>query len=259
MIAKGVLAVKQKGALHDCPFLQDFLNRFYLSRIGIRMLQRQYIDLHEPKDGWVGVINSATCPADIAELAILDASEICDRAYSVVPPVTILGAKQLRFAYVPDHVYYILFELLKNSMRGTSVSRSADRRCAICIELSTMYCCLLHSYGGASRSQAGQAAAHSDWYIGHLASAIVRQPLKCEYARTCAVVVIAEGDMDVTIKVSDQGGGINRREVSKIWTYLYTTAQRPDIDDPRTMSGAPMVLRASEIRCSVCVLILFFA
>lgn len=33
------------------------------------------------------------------------------------------------------------------------------------------------------------------------------------------------GEEDFSVKISDQGGGIPRSEMSKIWTYAYTTAQ----------------------------------
>ena len=40
-------------------------------------------------------------------------------------------------------------------------------------------------------------------------------------------IVIAEGNEDITIKVSDEGGGIARSGLPKIWTYLYSTASSP--------------------------------
>lgn len=39
-------------------------------------------------------------------------------------------------------------------------------------------------------------------------------------------VVVAEGGEDVTIKVSDEGGGIPRSGLASIWTYLYSTAKQ---------------------------------
>lgn len=36
-------------------------------------------------------------------------------------------------------------------------------------------------------------------------------------------VVVVEGSEDITIKISDEGGGIPRSSVPHIWTYLYTT------------------------------------
>jgi pyruvate dehydrogenase kinase 2/3/4 len=46
-------------------------------------------------------------------------------------------------------------------------------------------------------------------------------------------VVIADGDdnEDVIIKVSDEGGGIPRSNMKKIWSYLFTTA------DPAIQKG----------------------
>ena len=54
-------------------------------------------------------------------------------------------------------------------------------------------------------------------------------------------IVIAEGVEDITIKVSDEGGGIPRSGMPRIWTYLYTTAKSPAIvsaDDDVESSGA---------------------
>lgn len=46
-------------------------------------------------------------------------------------------------------------------------------------------------------------------------------------------VIIADGseNEDVVIKVSDEGGGIQRSNMNKIWSYLYTTA------DPSVQEG----------------------
>ena len=48
-------------------------------------------------------------------------------------------------------------------------------------------------------------------------------------------LVVAEGAEDITIKISDEGGGIPRSGMPLIWTYMYTTANRPQMegDDPR--------------------------
>ncbi|KAJ3283296.1 hypothetical protein HK104_010450 [Borealophlyctis nickersoniae] len=40
-------------------------------------------------------------------------------------------------------------------------------------------------------------------------------------------VVVAEGKEDITIKISDEGGGIPRSGMPLIWTYMYTTAENP--------------------------------
>merc|ERR1712166_1409482 len=37
-------------------------------------------------------------------------------------------------------------------------------------------------------------------------------------------IVLAEGDEDVSVKISDRGGGFARDGMKRIWTYAYTTA-----------------------------------
>jgi pyruvate dehydrogenase kinase 2/3/4 len=86
-------------------------------------------------------------------------------------------------AYVPSHLHYILFELLKNSMRAV-------------VEF--------HNHNP------------------------TLPPID---------VVLAEGDEDISIKISDRGGGakfshvsdvlgIPRSGMNLLWTYAYTTATR---------------------------------
>jgi pyruvate dehydrogenase kinase 2/3/4 len=55
-------------------------------------------------------------------------------------------------------------------------------------------------------------------------------------------VVVVEGKEDITIKISDEGGGIPRRAIPLIWTYMYTTmqAQRIDQDFRSSDFKAPM-------------------
>lgn len=41
------------------------------------------------------------------------------RAFGEAPEVTVLGRTGLTFPYVSNHINYIIYELLKNSMRAT--------------------------------------------------------------------------------------------------------------------------------------------
>lgn len=43
-------------------------------------------------------------------------------------------------------------------------------------------------------------------------------------------VVVVEGKEDITIKISDEGGGIARSAIPLIWTYMYTTMDGQNID-----------------------------
>jgi len=42
-------------------------------------------------------------------------------------------------------------------------------------------------------------------------------------------VLVCQSDMDITIKVSDQGGGVDRLTAEKMFKYLYTTAPAPSL------------------------------
>jgi len=157
--------------MHD---LHSFLDRFYMSRIGIRVLASQYLALRDPAlDGYVGIICQNTSPYDVVKHAVNDAAYMCNRKFGRVPEVNINGRIDLTFAYIPTHLHYILLELLKNAMRAT---------------------------------------------IEHHGIDTIRLPP--------VEVIIADGseNEDVVIKIVDEGGGIPRSHMKKIWSYLFTTA-----------------------------------
>jgi len=168
----------------------EFLDSFYMCRIGIRVLIGQYLALRQPPmEHYIGIICSQTSPYEIVKRAIDDASFMCVRKYGDAPEVMITGKLEQTFPYVPTHLHYIILELLKNSMRATV-----------------------------------------DW---HGIDAIDFPPIK---------VVIADGDdnEDVVIKVSDEGGGIPRSNMKKIWSYLFTTA------DPAIQHGMVALNQADD-------------
>jgi len=179
MMAKGILELRRdlgsERALNDLPEIHKFLDGFYMSRIGIRMLLGQHVALHEPgRDGWIGLICTNLSPVLVAEEAVADARDVCLRRYGEAPEAEVFGDTNFTFAYVPSHLHQMLFELLKNSLRAVTEHFSDSNKAA--------------------------------------------PPIR---------VVIAEGDEDITIKVSDEGGGIPRSGLPNVWTYLYSTAESP--------------------------------
>ncbi|TXG71494.1 hypothetical protein EZV62_000073 [Acer yangbiense] len=56
-------------------------------------------------------------------------------------------------------------------------------------------------------------------------------------------IIVADGLEDVTIKVSDEGGGIARSGLPKIFTYLYSTARNP-LDENYDLGTADNVTMA---------------
>jgi len=61
-------------------------------------------------------------------------------------------------------------------------------------------------------------------------------------------VLVCQSDNDITIKISDEGGGVDRVTCGKIWKYLYTTAPRPSItSESVTLSGLGYGLPLSRL------------
>eukprot|EP01026_Neomeris_dumetosa_P050085 TRINITY_DN4383_c0_g1_i1.p1 TRINITY_DN4383_c0_g1~~TRINITY_DN4383_c0_g1_i1.p1 ORF type:complete len:452 (-),score=44.13 TRINITY_DN4383_c0_g1_i1:444-1619(-) len=190
-MARGVAELKEELNVKEVPEIHTFLDGFYMSRIGIRMLIGQHISLHqEPQKNHIGLIHTKCSPSEVAKQAIDDAQQICMRQYGDAPQVKVYGHPDFGFAYIPSHLHHMVFELVKNSLRAVQ-----DR--------------------------------YED-------SDDVAPPIR---------VVVAEGIEDITIKVSDEGGGIPRSGLPKIWTYLYSTAKNPlPPDDEAGDEAGPAVL-----------------
>ncbi|KAL2633975.1 hypothetical protein R1flu_005454 [Riccia fluitans] len=194
-MAMGIQELKEdlgkKVGLNELPEIHQFLDRFYMSRIGIRMLIGQHVALHQdnPPPGYIGLICTKVSPVEVAQNAIDDARSACMRTYGSAPEVHVYGDPTFSFAYVPTHLHQMLFELVKNSLRAVQERfMDADHECP---------------------------------------------PIR---------VVVADGIEDITIKISDEGGGIPRSGLPKIWTYLYSTAKSPLADDGRQLQDTPSIM-----------------
>ena len=51
-------------------------------------------------------------------------------------------------------------------------------------------------------------------------------------------VIIVDGSTDVTIRISDEGGGIKRKQLDMVWSYLHTTAKSPLSTDNNAPGGS---------------------
>jgi Mitochondrial branched-chain alpha-ketoacid dehydrogenase kinase len=62
---------EQSVSLAELPEIHSFLDGFYLSRIGIRMLIGQHVSLHEERrDGYIGAIHTQCDPREVSHQAI---------------------------------------------------------------------------------------------------------------------------------------------------------------------------------------------
>lgn len=185
-VAQGILEYKRKRQRMQIDNnIQAFLDRFYMSRIGIRMLIGQHIALsdkgHNRDPNYVGIICTKTNVRDLAQEAIENARFVCEDHYGLfdAPKIQLVCPPNLNFMYVPGHLSHMLFETLKNSLRAVVETHGQD---------------------------------------------------KDEFPVT--KVVVAEGKEDITIKISDEGGGIPRSAIPLVWTYMYTTVDTTPSLDP---------------------------
>ncbi|XP_066501683.1 pyruvate dehydrogenase kinase, isozyme 3b [Hoplias malabaricus] len=192
-MAQGVIEYKEKFGFD--PFIssnvQYFLDRFYTSRISFRMLINQHtllfgdgINPAHPKH--IGGIDPTCNVVEVVRDAYETAKMLCEEYYMVAPELHIqeFNTKKpnrpIQVVYVPSHLFHMLFELFKNSMRAT-------------VELH-------------ENSQEGLP------------------PVKA---------LVTLGKEDLSIKISDQGGGVPLRKIDRLFNYMYSTAPTPKLNSSK--------------------------
>ena len=190
-VALGVLEVRKEIHFDSSmnEILNLYLNRFFMARIGVRFLIEQHIQSKNNRVGYSGIIQSNCDPVAVTRIAASDAVALCERQFGVAPEIKICAPHDINFTYVPGHLSYIISELLKNSLRATvSHYNEGEKLPAVEVSLSLIL---------------------SLWHSLYLSSLVNK-------------VVIVKGPNDVTIKVSDKGGGIPYNKVDNIWNYVTT-------------------------------------
>ncbi|XP_076836459.1 pyruvate dehydrogenase kinase, isozyme 3b isoform X1 [Brachyhypopomus gauderio] len=189
-MAQGVIEYKEKFGFD--PFIssnvQYFLDRFYTSRISFRMLINQHtllfsdgINPAHPKH--IGGIDPACNVVEVVRDAYETAKILCEKYYMTSPELQIHEyntknpSRPIQVVYVPSHLFHMLFELFKNSMRAT-------------VEL--------HENSGEGLP-----------------------PVKA---------LVTLGKEDLSIKISDQGGGVPLRKIDRLFNYMYSTAPTPTLN-----------------------------
>ncbi|XP_054622428.1 pyruvate dehydrogenase (acetyl-transferring) kinase isozyme 3, mitochondrial isoform X2 [Dunckerocampus dactyliophorus] len=189
-MAQGVIEYKEKFGFD--PFvssnIQYFLDRFYTNRISFRMLINQHTllfgnDTNPAHPKHIGSIDPNCCVAEVVSDAYDTAKMLCEKYYLAAPELRIEEfdmknpTKSIQAVYVPSHLFHMLFELFKNSMRAT-------------VEL-------------------------------HENSKEGLPPVKAK---------VTLGNEDLSIKISDRGGGVPLRKIDRLFNYMYSTAPTPSLE-----------------------------
>ncbi|XP_023600594.1 pyruvate dehydrogenase (acetyl-transferring) kinase isozyme 1, mitochondrial isoform X5 [Myotis lucifugus] len=193
-MAQGVIEYKESFGVDPVTSqnVQYFLDRFFMSRISIRMLLNQHSLLFGGKDKGspshrkhIGSINPNCNVVEVIQDGYESARRLCDLYYINSPELELeeLNAKSpgqpIQVVYVPSHLYHMVFELFKNAMRAT-MEYHADKG--------------------------------------------VYPPVQ---------VHVTLGSEDLTVKMSDRGGGVPLRKIDRLFNYMYSTAPRPRVETSR--------------------------
>uniref|UniRef100_A0A8B9KU79 Protein-serine/threonine kinase n=1 Tax=Astyanax mexicanus TaxID=7994 RepID=A0A8B9KU79_ASTMX len=172
--------------------IQYFLDRFYMSRISIRMLINQHTLVFDGATNpvhpnTIGSIDPHCQVTEVVKDAYESAKMLCDQYYLSSPDLLLqeLNSENqpISIVYVPSHLYHMLFELFKNAMRAT-----------------------IENHGEGSNLP----------------------PIE---------VMVAIGGEDLSVKMSDRGGGVPFRKMENLFSYMYSTAPTPQLGDNH---GAPL-------------------
>eukprot|EP00928_Gymnodinium_smaydae_P033308 TRINITY_DN23894_c0_g1_i1.p1 TRINITY_DN23894_c0_g1~~TRINITY_DN23894_c0_g1_i1.p1 ORF type:complete len:386 (+),score=77.53 TRINITY_DN23894_c0_g1_i1:91-1248(+) len=161
--------------------LDTFLDQTFYTRIGNRVLAEHFLLVHEARRrgdlSCAGVVHPRCRPADTTAALGRSFSDLCSELYGVSPEVRVEGEVDTALSFVPEHLNFMLQELLKNAMRATT-----ERHLAL--------------HGAASQ--------------------VAMPPVTVEILR---------GRFDVTMKISDCGGGMTKEKLANVWKYGYSSAQ----------------------------------
>ena len=202
-------------------YVTRFLEEHLRARIGTRLIAEQHIALHNSSrrivrglpvdDRFIGIIDTALCPARIVERCGAFVSEICELTYGVRPSLTIDGDVQATMVYVPMHLEYIITELLKNAFRA-SIEKAFERQ-PIEVTIAT-----------APQSNNVTSKPH-----------ILMNNTDQNPAKTALGSPAAHG---VTIRIRDKGGGIAPECYANLWNYGFTTFSEQQVADADASSSA---------------------
>ena len=103
----------------NCQTIDDVLNHFYLSRIGIRFLIGQHLSMYNNvnNDRFVGVIDKKCSPFQIIDNTIADLKTMFEFDIENINFI-LNGDKNLEFMNIPSHMHYIFIEIIKNSIKA---------------------------------------------------------------------------------------------------------------------------------------------
>lgn len=178
------MAIAREGQPLPCGLqavVDRHIDRIFLSRVGIRFLVKHYLASREPADGFMGIIQEECCPVSLCEATAASVSSQLRERFGAAPPIeVVVGSRTETFMFVPEHIKFVVGELLRNSSRAT-----------------------LRWHAKTTGRGADGAPLTSD----------------DEASLPAVRVVVTVSGASVNIKVADVAGGLPRSRLADVWSY----------------------------------------
>ncbi|KAK9464965.1 mitochondrial branched-chain alpha-ketoacid dehydrogenase kinase-domain-containing protein [Lipomyces arxii] len=186
-----------------------FLDTHLHDRIGTRLLSkhhialsRQSLEAENSESQFIGLVDTQLSPAKLCEEVTWFLSDVSDLQYGIRPVIEFDAGKEITIAYIPEHLEYILTELLKNSFRAS-----------------------IENYLGLTDAMQYRQTAQINTHTGSQPSPV-----------TVTITRTASG---LTIRLRDKGGGIAEEHLKRIWGYSESTVEEEVRDGFKTLNTPP--------------------
>ncbi|KAK9454295.1 branched-chain alpha-ketoacid dehydrogenase kinase [Dipodascopsis uninucleata] len=196
-LAKGF---SESHAYIDPLEADKFLDTHLRARIGTRLLANHHVEItaqsldirsqNEHNYQKIGVVDTAISPAEMVYTITDFLAGICDLQYGMRPVIEIDHGQDVTITYIPDHLEYILTELLKNSFRATIEK---------CLQESS-----------------------STIYLAENSHNLVMRAIAPVF------VTILQTPSGIQIRLRDEGGGIEDSNLKRIWGYAESTFEEEE-------------------------------
>ena len=233
------------------PEVDLIMDRFFIKRIGLRFLIQHHIEAAQVVPEASGIIQSDVGVGEILRCAAAEARRAVEDELGIAPDVEVFGdgaeipltqathastyatgrslasspnlLHNRHFTHVPSHVHFICFELLRNACHAVAAKwqrrhLQQQQELLYSVAATALNANKEDSMPSFQSVPLGRAA------VATLPVAVPSGMWKAKHGGGPAPVraIFAYGSDEVSIKVSDEGGGIPRSEVQRAWSY-YTS------------------------------------
>lgn len=170
------------------PEVDIILDRFFIKRIGLRFLLAHHVESAQQRPGASGIIHSDVKVGPVLRRAAKEAKALCEEKYGTAPEVEVRGdgMGQVGMGSSNEEVNFT------HDRSFTYVPMHLHFSCSVLLQNACFAVAQRHRHSSC------------------------RPPL--------VRAIFAHGEEEVTVKVSDEGGGIPRSDLPLAWSYFSPSA-----------------------------------